>query len=558
MADSYGGRVLAETLREQGVDTVFTLCGNHTLQAYQACKDVGIELVDTRTEAGAVLAADAQARVTRRPAVALVTGGPGHTNALTGLVTAHSCGSPVVLISGATDQRLRGRGAQQEMDQASVAAPLCKWSCTVTDVEHLATSLREAFSRTLSGHTGAVHVCIPSDVLAARVDDAATPTTPGQAAAAEAPVADETLAGEVTARLAAAERPVVIAGTGAYMARCEEALARFVSAGNLPLFTIDLARGMVSDDAPGVFGYADASLNGAAAAIGAADVVLLLGKTLDFRLRFGASLAEDAFLIDVHALHATPDDNRRRDLSIGTDLASFVDVLAGQVASRAWDDTWLRKVAQLPRVPGVDADATVGGGAAAPPFHPLAVARAIRAALPDEAALVLDAGDFVQWCRSELPAAGPGRWLRLGPMSTCGAGTPLALGLRRARPDAPVVLITGDGSFGYYLAEFEAALRQRLPFVAIVGHNSSWGLEYNLQAGLYGQEYVLASELGPTRYDHVITALGGYGERVTSLDELSHALTRAIVADVPACLEVPVQRTPSPLTEAVIARGGEV
>jgi len=242
------------------------------------------------------------------------------------------------------------------------------------------------------------------------------------------------------------------------------------------------------------------------------------------------------------------------------DVGSFVAQLVAAAEDREWNLS--RWTDELRRTPPISLAALAADGTQAQEsdgaLHPLAVAEELRAALPRPVSLVFDAGDFVQWCRAVLPARGAGRWIRLGPMSTCGAGTPLALGMKLARQDDPVVLFTGDGSFGYYLIEFEAALRQRLPFVAVVGNNSCWGLEYNLQRGLYGDDYVLASELSDVRYDRVITALGGHGERVTSLGELRPALQRALDAGVPACIDVPVSRAPSPLTEAVISRGGEV
>lgn len=554
----HGGHLLGEALRAEGVSCVFTLCGNHTLHAYQGLKDVGIDLVDTRTEAGAAMAADAYARATRRPAVALVTGGPGHTNALTGLLTAHAAGSPIILLSGQVDLRLQGRGAQQELDQAASAAPMCKSSRVVDNVDDLGTLIHDAFNEAMTGWTGAVHLSLPADILADEPTSEAIQKARDVPASPTPASADEATVRKVLDLLHGAARPVIIAGTGAYMAACEDPLRQLIDASGIPLFTIDLARGMVDDELPGVFGYADRSLNPRAAMIQRADAVLLLGKKLDFRLRFGdqSAIDSDASVIDVHAVGAKPDSNRARDISVDVDVHAFVARLAELASQRSWQP-WSDGLPTLATQPD-DGPVAELGGASPAAFHPLEVARTLRAVLPEDAATVLDAGDFVQWCRSELPARGPGRWVRLGPMSTCGAGTPLAIGLKRAHPDTPVVLITGDGSFGYYLIEFEAALRQHIPFVAIVGHNSSWGLEYNLQRGLYGDEYTLASELSETRYDQVITALGGYGERITSLDDLGPALERALASGVPACIEVPVQRVPSALTQAVIERGGEV
>lgn len=552
MTDRHGGHLLAERLKAHGVGVVFTLCGNHTLTIYQGLYDEGIELVDCRTEAGAVMAADAYARATRSVGVALVTGGPGHTNALTGLITAHASGSPVLLLSGQTDLALSGKGAQQEIEQVAIAAPLCKYSKLLTNIDDLPELVDTAFNSSLSGTTGASHLSLPSDVIA-------KPVNVGKASthiAAPVPPARHTgqQVTEVLDNLRSAARPVIIAGSGAYMGKADDPLERLVSHTNIPLFTIDLARGIVADSHPAVLGYADASLNVRARHIADADVVLLLGKTLDFRLRFGGPsvIAADATLIDIHAPGSDVDANRERQLIIEADISTFVDELAEKAALHEWDAAWLRKASSSPKMS--EPPPPVG----APPFHPHTVAHAISEALPEDVSLVFDGGDFVQWCRMELDAPGPGRWIRLGPMSTCGAGTPLAIGLKKAQPDRPVILMTGDGSFGYYLIEFEAALRQSLPFVAIVGHNNAWGLERNLQRGLYGEDYMLASKLSPTPFNRVIEALGGYGELVTDLDELPTALGRALASGKPACLQIPVSLDPSPLTQAVISRGGEV
>ncbi len=215
MADRHGGHLLAECLQREGIEVVFTLCGNHVLPAYEGLHDAGIRLVDTRTEAGAVMAADAYARATRLPAVALVTGGPGHTNALTGLATAHAAGSPVVLLSGQGDVRTTGRGTQQEMRQAEVAAPLCKWARQVTHIDQLAESVTEAFRRARSGVTGAVHLSLPADLLRQPVGEGSgtSPRPELLPAVAHAAAVDKAVR-----LLAGARRPVVIAGNGAYMA----------------------------------------------------------------------------------------------------------------------------------------------------------------------------------------------------------------------------------------------------------------------------------------------------------------------------------------------------
>ena len=548
-----GGHVLAAALERAGVDTVFTLCGNHILPAYEGLIDAGIDLVDTRTEAGAVMAADAYARATRRPAVALVTGGPGHTNALTGLATAHAVGSPVVLLSGSTERRLVGRGAQQEMDQVSAAEPLCKWAAEVMDLAALPGAIDEAFRTAMSGTTGAVHLSLPVDVLSAPAAGL-LPLGPG-GPVPERGTIPAAFVGRVTEMLRQAQRPVAVVGTGAYMHEADAALRTLGDVTGLPVFTIDLAHGMLAGHRC-TMGYADPALNGAARLIAEADVVLLLGKWLDFRLRFGAEsvIAADARLVQVAADTAELGRNREPDLAAAGDIAAFTAALVADLHGDHLDFTaWSEKLTTAVGPPSGRGADPPGGG-----FHPYDVARTLASCLPANVGLTLDAGDFVAWCRSVLTAPGPGRWLRLGPMSTCGAAVPMALGLRRARPDEPVVVITGDGSFGYHLIEFEAAARQRLPFVAVVGNNRSWGIEQIFQRELYGEEYVRTTELSDIRYDEVVRALGGYGEHVTSLAELPAALDRALASGVPACLDIPVALVGSSLAEGVVARRGEI
>ena len=553
MADVHGAEILAKVLQDHGIDRVFTLCGNHTLRIYQALHEVGIRLIDCRNEAVAAMAADAAARVTRRPAVALVTGGPGLTNALTGLVTAHGADSPLILLSGQNATSLNGRGAQQELDQAAAAEAMCKWSDVVDDVSAIEAMVGHAFDVAASGTTGAVHLALPSNVMSApktATHGWAAPDLPDA-------VVDPADVSRVAARIRRAQRPVVIAGAGAYMSRAESGLATLVDRCDIPLFTIDTARGMVPDDHRCVVGYGDPSLNPAAELIVESDCVVLLGRRLDFRLRFGdgSVINADATLIDIRNAGASVDSNRERD-GVDTNIGEFLDALVPELDGYRAQDGWLERLqADNPLRHQVTPGSAVS---ASSPAHPEAVVHALAGTLPDDAVLVFDAGEFVQWCRTGFEATGPGRWLRVGAMSTCGAGTGLAFGAAATSPESPVILFTGDGSFGYYLSEFEAAARQGITFVAVVGNNAAWGLEQNLQEGLYGPEFVIASTLSPVRYSEAVQALGGYGEYVTSAAELPAAVVRAIKSGLPACIEIPVTPAPSPLTRAVIGRGGEV
>lgn len=558
-----GAEILVQGLVRAGVETVFTLCGNHVLPLYKACHDLGIELLDTRSEAGAVMAADAYSRVSRRIGVALVTGGPGHSNALTGLATAHAARSRVLLISGQTELSMEGRGALQELDQVAMAAPCTKWARQAKSAAQMFSLVNSALNSCLLGTAGATHLSVPLDVLTESVPAQANTNSIPERRPSPATAADVQSVADL---LSTARRPAVIAGTGAYWSGSGTALERLVETWSIPIFTIDQARGIVPDSHPMSFGYADPSLSRVAGRLNEADLVLLLGKDLDFRLRFGAMFAGTARIVQIDDDPSRFGVNRTPDVAVIASIDEFANALSAHVPPeppdfRDWtlslkqtaEDEERRRTETLDQLSSLE-------GVSAPPFHPLAVAMSLRSVLESlGGTVVLDGGDFVQWCRSVLPAEGAGKWLRLGPMATCGAGTPYALGAKRAQlTDEPVFLITGDGSFGYYVAEVEAAARQRLPFVAIVGNNRAWALERNLQRGLYGEEYVLASSLSDVRYDLVVEGFGGYGERVNELNGLPGAIERALGSGKPACIDIPVSDVPSPFTQSIVDRGGEV
>ncbi|MDE0217532.1 MAG: thiamine pyrophosphate-binding protein [bacterium] len=555
MSSTTGGTLLARTLDECGIDIVFTLCGNHLLPIYQGLVDRGIRIVDTRTEASAVFAADAYARITRTPAVAMVTGGPGHTNALTGLATAQAIGSPVLVISGEAEMALRGRGSLQEMDQLACARPLVKTADRIDVADHIARKLNETLTAMMQGRVGAASLTIPVDVLEAPVADAG----PG----AYMPSPDRGGPGKDTITavlrlLRQAKRPVVIVGTGAHLDGAENAVSLLLKRCGFPAFTVDMARGLVPDADPYCFGYADPAVHRQASHIAESDCVLILGKNIDFRLHYGGLFAPTATVIHAARSACEFDSAVRRDVQYVGDVAAFAAALA-EAADGDWDfEDWRSRIAAtrdatLSEYAAMSSEAAAAGDGR---FHPAEVAAAIAPLVDSDTTLVFDAGDFVQWNRSMLPAPGPGRWIRLGPMSCCGAGTPFALGAKAARPDDNVLLVTADGGFGYYMADFDTALRHDLPFVAILGHNQSWGLERSLQLGLYGEEYAVASSLLDTPYHEVVRALGGFGQRLESLDDLETVYREAVSSGLPACIEVPISQAPSPLTSSVIERGG--
>jgi acetolactate synthase-1/2/3 large subunit len=573
-----GAELLARALRAEGVDTIFTLVGDHILPAVDAAFEHGIRFVDTRHESAAMHMADGWARTSGRTGVCMVTGGPGHANVIAGLAVTHLVETPVVQISGRPDIAQEGLLALQELDQVGMAAPVTKHAALVRTAAEIPRAVARAFQLARAGRPGPVHLTVPLDVQDATVDERDLPRLPASGARATSRATPDAASIEqALGMLGAAERPVVIVGAAARYSVAPAALAALAERANLPVFTVEQARGLLADDHDLCFGYADVTLNATARHLREADVLLLIGKRLDWRIGFGRppAVAADARIIQVEADPAEVGRNRPVDLALVGDLGAAVDALAATAAgdggrglgdattaapSRPLAPTtsplspargaWLRALryaraehfAQLRQLAD-DPEA---------PLHPMTIARAVEPFLAADSVVAMDAGDFVQWPRAYLPARWPGRWIRTGPLGHLGVGLPMALGCQVAAPEARVALFVGDGGLGFYFMELDTAVRHNLPVVVVVGNDATWGIDNAYQLAYYGR--AVATDLRPVRYDRLMVELGGHGERVERPDDLSGALERAFAAGRPALVDVAVRRIPSPLAEATMRR----
>lgn len=552
-----GAQLLVRALKREGIDRVFSLCGDHLNAIYVACAEYGVPIVDVRHESAAVHMADAYARVTGRPAVSLVTGGPGHTNSITGIATAAHAGSPVIAISGGADQAGADRNSFQEMDQVGIVRPLVKWARQVPGASRVPDYVATAFREAIAGRAGPVHLTVPVDVALAQVDEAAVAMpSPTSYRPDRGPQGDPELVRQAVAMLREARRPVIIAGGGIRWARDTGVLRRFVEAAGIPVFTISLGRGVIGDDHRLCFGYADPALNDTAREISRADVVLVLGKRIDFRLAFGGPPLFDraARIIQVDVDPTELGRNRAVAVAIHGDAGAVLAQVTAEVdRAGPWKDGgWveeLRRAHAAWRV-RLEADEQSDGI----PIHPLRLCREIRDVLTPETILAIDGGNWQQWARASLPARGAGRWLRLGNLGTVGAALPFGVAAKLARPESLVVVAMGDGGMGFYNWELHSAVRHGAPIVVVVGNDRGWGMERQIQAGVYGPERVIGCELGMIRYDRVAEAMGAHAEFVEKPAEIAPALHRAIEAGKPALVNVMIQDVPSPLTEAAIAR----
>jgi acetolactate synthase I/II/III large subunit len=543
-----GAELFVRSTIQLGIDTIFTLVGDHLNEVLAAAARAGIRIVDLRHESGVTHAADAWARLHRGPAMSLVTGGPGHTNSLTGIATAHLAGSPLIAVSGSRATGLADRQAFQDIDQVGMARPVVKWAASPPSAAEIPFYLERAYRIANSGRKGTVHLTIPVDLFTGEAAGAARDVSAAPEPAESVPGIDRAMA-----LLRAAKRPIVIAGSGVWWSGAEDALRRFVERTSIPLYTITMARGAVSDDHPLAMGYADPALNHAVHTVfREADVFLVIGKRIDYRLGLGGTRVFPAgakiVQVDVHELEFGT--NRRVDEAILCDARVALEAMKAAAGPEPWPaGAWLSRVRGLrrewqERLAQYDGDA---------PLHPAAFFHALREALPADVLYSWDGGDFAHWGRAILPARQAGGWLRLGPLGTIGSSLPNALALQLAHPGRPVAAITGDGALGFYLAEMDSAVRHKLPIVLIVGNDAGWGLERELQSAATGSAETVACELQAARYDVVMQAFGGGGETIERVEEVGPAVRRAFAAGRPYCLNVRVRGARSPFTEWQIA-----
>jgi acetolactate synthase-1/2/3 large subunit len=521
-----GADLVADALVAAGVERVFTLSGNHILSLYDATIGRGIALLHTRHEAAAVHMADAWGRLTGEPGVALVTAGPGHANALSALYGALMAESPVVLLSGHCPVGEIGLGSFQEMDQVAGAQPVAKAAWLAERTERVGEDVREALALAVAGRPGPVHVSLPGDVLEATVD-APPPARPRArtSVALTAPAARE-----IVAELAAAERPLILCGPSTGRGACGAEVDSLVDVTGVPALVIESPRGVN-----------DPALRAAAPRLGEADFVLLLGKPLDFSLKFGgAPFATGCRFWQVGPDAPMPAKGGRVERAWATDLHAALAALLTAARDAAW-----RRTSWRADVEGARAS-TPAGWEPAPsqsPMHPLAVAAALAPWVAAGAVVVSDGGEFGQWMQAALE---PRERLINSLSGSIGSAIPMALAAKLRHPARTVIATLGDGTFGYHAFELDTALRYELPIVAVVGNDARWNAEHQLQLKHYGADRAVGCDLLPSRYEQVAVALGGHGEYVERAGDLPAALERAVASGRPACVNVRVASVAAP------------
>ena len=542
-----GSDLFVDSLLELGIHEIFTLIGDHLNEVLSVAHRRGMRIYDMRHESGVTHAADAWARIHRRPAVSLVTGGPGHTNSLTGIATAFQACSPLIAISGAPSTALAGRQVFQVIDQVGMAAPVVKWAGQPAAAGQIPYYLGRAYQEAVSGRMGPVHLTIPVNLLEGEAGGAPL-ALPRAARAAALPGPEEVEA--LLEALRGARRPVVIGGSGVWWSGAGDALRTFLEQTQLGFYSVTMARGVIDDEHPQHMGYADGALNKAIHTVfREADVVLVLGKRIDYRLAMGGPrlFSPEARFVQVDLHPQEFGQTRPIALPVCADLRATLEACNRRMTS-AWpaNEGWLAQQREHQRAWRTQL-AAVAAGDQGTPLHPAAFFAEIAGALPAETLIAWDGGDFTHWGRATVPARVSGGWLRLGPLGTIGSALPNAFALKLAHPETPVVMFTGDGSLGFYLAELDTLVRWGLPVVIFVGNDAGWGLERELQGEMQGS--TVACELRSSRYDIVMQGFGGAGETIRSVAEVRPALERGLQSRLPYLVNVEIRGMRSPFTD---------
>jgi acetolactate synthase-1/2/3 large subunit len=547
-----GAHLFIRCLKLEGVKKVFTIVGDTILPLVDAAHEEGIEFIDTRHEGAAMHMADAYARITGEPSVGMFTGGPGFANAISGLPAIYTSESPVIFVAGCAELPEKGMVTFQEIDQIAMAAPVTKGSWLVHDTTRIPEFVATAFRTAMSGRPGPVHLTLPIDLQEAEISEDDLPKfLPQEYRNAGRAHGDPAKIEEAAALLRGAQRPVVIVGNPARYSVAPEQLEALAETTGIPVFTVEQARGLLDDEHPLCFGYADGALNPTARRFREADVALLLGKRLDHRYRYGQVFNGDAKIIQADPSEAEIGRNRGVSVSLLGDLGAIVGQLtaAAKRGSKSDISAWTDQL-EADRNGWLDELRSRATGEE--PMHPLDIYTRIESLVDDDTFIVMDGGDYVQWGRSYLKARKPGRFIRLGPLSHLGAGIPYGMAAKLAHPESKVLVLMGDGSFGFYTMEYDTCIRHNLPITVVMGNDSTWGIDKTFQLAYFDR--AVGTDLRFIRYDKLVDAIGGYSEYVEKPDDVAPAVERAFGSGLPSLVNVVVRSGASPLADAMIAR----
>jgi acetolactate synthase I/II/III large subunit len=520
-----GGRLVAQALLAEGLDAVFTLSGGHVMPIYEGCRLEGVRVFDVRHEQSAAHAAEAYGRVRRSAGVAVVTAGPGVTGTVTGVANAYAAHVPLVVIGGARPLVQAERGALQEFDQLALMKPITKWSAVCAQTSRIPEYIAIAFRQALAPPRGPVYLELPMDVLFEEATPDSAPA-PARVATAVTPAADAVARAAELLRTAA--RPAIVGGQGIWWDSGDEALDDLATKLQAPVFVNGSGRGSLRPGHPLLFQHARSS------ALAAADVVLVIGAALDFRLRYGSF--GEGHLIHAHGDPRELGRNRVPDVALAGDTRLTLEAITGAIPPSQPRPSWLDTVRAAEQTWWDAHESELSSDAG--PLHHYRLGMELDRWLPDDAVVIGDGGDVVAAVSRVFRVRRPGHWLDPGPFGCLGVGPGYALGVAAADFGGPIVAVMGDGAFGLNGFDVDSLARFGIPAVFVIGNDGAWGEIRIPQVGIYGQEGEVATRLAQSRYDLFTAVVGGHAEHVERPDQLGPALERSLAAGVPAIVNV--------------------
>ena len=512
-----GSALLARALKNQGVDTMFFIMGAPTHEAGNAIIASDIRLIDVRHEQAGAMMAHAYARLRARPGVCMGASGPGTINLTTGLANALVDCAPIVALGGAAPVQQYGMGAFQEIDQVAIMKPVTKWAERVYDAKRIPQYVATAFGEAMAGKPGPVYLDLPGNVLAQEVeeDDVRWPKLPGDDLIARPAASPEAIA-KIIDLLKTAKRPLVLSGSGILYSQAAAELRAFVEATGIPFYTTPQGRGVIPEDHPNFFGGARST------ALKEADLLLVVGTRLNYVFSFGRppAFAPSAKFIRIDIDPGEINSSTRLELGIVADartaLAQLNAAVNGAITPDRYAD-WRShlEAIETPRKAAAEEKLSTDQT----PIHPLRLCKEVRDFIDRDTILVVDGQEILNFGRQSIPSYTPGHRLNSGTFGTMGVGLPFGVGAKSAKPDAKVVVLHGDGSFGLNAMELDTAVRHKLPVLVVISLNGGWtGDPEHSKPG---------RDLGYTRFDRMAEALGCHGEYVERPEDIRPALERA-------------------------------
>jgi acetolactate synthase-1/2/3 large subunit len=530
-----GDQVIAQCFKNEGVDTFFFMMGGPTSGTAGACLDLGMQGIYVRHEQAAAMMAHAYARVTGKPGICITPSGPGTANAVTGLANAWADATPIVAIGGSAPMRATTLDAFQEMDQVAMMKPVVKAAYRVDIASRIPEYISLAFREAMDGKKGPVYLDLPGDILSAKVDDERL-YWPTNYRVEARPAGDPALVRRAIDLLAKAQRPLIVTGSGILWSGASAELRQFVEATGIPFFTTPQGRGVIPEDHPRAFPAARSL------AFREADVVLVIGARANAMLSFlrPPRFSPEAKFINVNIDGKEIGHNRGVEVGIIGDAKLVLQQLTVEAAGKIdgkQETAWVAQLAAKQRSNEERAAELLHSTKV--PIHPLRLCREVREIITRDTILVVDGHEILNFGRQSIPVYEPGTSLNAGPHGCMGIGVPFGIGAKAARPDKPVLVLSGDGAFGWNGMEMDTAIRHKLNIVVVVSNNAGFTSRQTgrMSAGNIGPTNI-GRELGYQRYDKMVEALGGYGEFVENPDDIRPAIERAFASGKPALVNV--------------------